>query len=46
MNRKGIVYVATRMDWYWNLASLLLRENTVDGALAGLRQELEKRLAC
>jgi len=34
------------MDWYWNLASLLLRENTVDGASAGLRQELEKRLAC
>ncbi|KAH8902599.1 hypothetical protein BR93DRAFT_987741 [Coniochaeta sp. PMI_546] len=34
---------STRMDWYWNLASLLLRENTVDGASAGLRQELEKK---
>ena len=44
-NRKGIVYVVTRMDWYWNLSSLLLQENMVDGGSdAGLRQELGKRV--
>jgi hypothetical protein len=44
VNREGIVYVATRMDWYWNLSSLLLKENTVDGGSSrGLRHELQKR---
>lgn len=44
-NRKGIEYVVTRMDWYWNLSSLLLKENTVDaGASAGLRAQLEQRV--
>ena len=33
------------MDWYWNLSSLLLQENMVDGgSSAGLRQELGKRV--
>jgi N-terminal domain of NWD NACHT-NTPase len=33
------------MHWYWNLSSLLLKENTVDeGSSAGLRRELEKRV--
>jgi hypothetical protein len=41
-NRKGIEYVVTWMDWYWNLSSLLLKENTVDdGASVGLRAQLE-----
>ena len=44
-NRKGIVYVVARMNWYWNLSSLLLKENTVDGgSSAGLRDELERRV--
>lgn len=43
-NRKGIVHVVSRLDWYWNLASLLLQENTSDSA--GLRTELEKRVVC
>jgi hypothetical protein len=44
-NRKGIVYVVTRMDWYWNLSSLLLKENTTDaGASAGLREQLGQRV--
>src|SRR5271156_51556 len=33
------------MDWYWNLTSLLLKENTVDdGDSSDLRGELEKRI--
>jgi len=44
-NRTGIVYVIRRMNWYWNLSGLLLKENTVDGgSSAGLRYELEKRI--
>ena len=44
-NREGIVYVISRMDWYWNLSTLLLKEDTInDEPLAGLRGELEKRV--
>ena len=44
-NRGGIVYVISRMDWYWNLSNLLLKENIVDGGSStGLRCELEKRI--
>lgn len=44
-NRKGIVHVITRMDWYWNLSSLLLKEDGVDaGASAGLRAQLEQQV--
>ena len=43
--RKGIVYVISRMDWYWKLSSLLLTENRVDaGSSVALRNELEKRI--
>ncbi|KAJ8106757.1 hypothetical protein ONZ43_g6953 [Nemania bipapillata] len=42
-NRDGIVYVISRMEWYWNLSSLLLEENQVDKA-AALRGELEKHV--
>ncbi|KAK7177940.1 nwd1 protein [Paraphaeosphaeria sporulosa] len=41
-NRQGIAYVVSRMEWYWNLANLLLEENTMEGHSPGLRQELEK----
>ena len=44
-NRKGIVYVVTRMDWYWSLSGLLLKENTFDeGASGDLRVQLEGRI--
>ena len=46
-NREGIVYIISMMDWYWNLSSLLLKENIreVDGrSYAGLQRELENRI--
>ncbi|KAG5750216.1 hypothetical protein H9Q70_007129 [Fusarium xylarioides] len=27
LNRKGIAYVLSRMEWYWNLAELVLQDN-------------------
>jgi hypothetical protein len=41
-NRQGIAYVVSRMDWYWNLSSLLLDENMTEAHSSGLRDELEK----
>lgn len=41
-NRQGIAYVLSRMDWYWNLSSLLLDENFTEAHSQGLRGELEK----
>lgn len=44
-NRDGIVYVISRMEWYCELSSLLLKENTVDDRpFARVRGELEKRI--
>ncbi|ERF68387.1 hypothetical protein EPUS_06803 [Endocarpon pusillum Z07020] len=43
-NRQGIAYVVSRMDWYWNLSSLLLDENITEGRPQGLRGELEKNI--
>jgi hypothetical protein len=44
-NRDGIVYVISRMNWYWNLSGLLLQENIVDGGSSeGLRYQLEIRI--
>jgi hypothetical protein len=40
-NRKGIAYVVSRMDWYWNLSGLLLDENTSKACLQGSRRDLE-----
>ncbi|KAI0844300.1 hypothetical protein F5Y00DRAFT_256113 [Daldinia vernicosa] len=42
INRDGIAYVVSRIEWYWNL-SRLLEENQV-GKSAGLRGELENRI--
>ncbi|KAL1641203.1 hypothetical protein SLS61_010182 [Didymella pomorum] len=41
-NRQGIAYVVSRMDWYWNLSSLLLDENVTEAHSQGPRRELEK----
>ncbi|KAH7302809.1 hypothetical protein B0I35DRAFT_384701, partial [Stachybotrys elegans] len=43
-NRKGIVYVLSRMEWYWNLVALLLDENKAEQSSAGLRVQLEKHV--
>lgn len=45
-NRKGIAYVLSRMEWYWNLVSLLLLldENKAGQSSAGLRLQLEKHV--
>ncbi|KAF5701324.1 NWD1 [Fusarium mundagurra] len=43
-NRNGIAYVLSRMEWYWNLVSLLLVENKAEQSSAGLRVQLEKHV--
>ncbi|EWZ27763.1 hypothetical protein FOZG_18521 [Fusarium oxysporum Fo47] len=43
-NRQGIAYVLSRMEWYWNLVSLLLDENKAEKSSAGLRAQLEKHV--
>jgi len=44
-NRDGIVHVISRMKWYCELSSLLLRESTVDAETsAGVQGELEQRI--
>ncbi|KAK3946786.1 hypothetical protein QBC32DRAFT_329042 [Pseudoneurospora amorphoporcata] len=41
-NRKGIDYVVKRMNWYWNLSNILLKDPTAhNGELSGVRGELE-----
>lgn len=40
-NRSGIEYVIKRMDWYWKLSSIVLKDNNKDNDLSGVRQELE-----
>ncbi|KAN0075094.1 hypothetical protein V8E54_007705 [Elaphomyces granulatus] len=43
-NREGILHVISRMDWYWNLSTLLFKEDTDDNCSAGLREQLGKRV--
>ncbi|KAK2669081.1 NACHT nucleoside triphosphatase [Fusarium oxysporum f. sp. vasinfectum] len=43
-NRNGIAYVLARMEWYWNLVSLLLDKNKAEQSSAGLRVQLEKHV--
>ncbi|OBS17519.1 hypothetical protein FPOA_12011 [Fusarium poae] len=43
-NREGMAYVLSRMDWYWNLVSLLLDENKKEQSSAGLRVQLEEHV--
>ncbi|KAH7133727.1 hypothetical protein EDB81DRAFT_659291, partial [Dactylonectria macrodidyma] len=44
INRRGLSYVVMRMDWYWNLAGLLLDKNRAAASSEGLRDELEKHI--
>lgn len=43
-NNEGIVYVVSRMDWYWHLAELLLDDNISISAPNSLRLQMEKRI--
>ncbi|KAK7408615.1 hypothetical protein QQX98_009217 [Neonectria punicea] len=43
-NRNGIAYVLSRMEWNWNLVSLLLDENTSAQSTAGLRDQLRQNI--
>ncbi|KAH6988601.1 hypothetical protein EDB80DRAFT_172177 [Ilyonectria destructans] len=43
-NRKGIAYVLSRMEWYWNLVFLLLDENKAEQSSARLRVQLEEHV--
>ncbi|KAL2885250.1 Vegetative incompatibility protein HET-E-1 [Ceratocystis lukuohia] len=43
-NRQGIQYVLGRIEWYWNLTSLLLDENKRDTTTAALRDALEENI--
>ncbi|PON20926.1 hypothetical protein TGAM01_v210211 [Trichoderma gamsii] len=45
-NRIGIEYVIKRMDWYWNLSSIILKEspNDNDGGFGSIRRELETQV--
>ncbi|SPN97662.1 uncharacterized protein DNG_01175 [Cephalotrichum gorgonifer] len=45
INRQGIAYVISRMEWYWNLVDLLLDDNKNEKSSAGLRDELEKHVS-
>ncbi|KKF97025.1 Vegetative incompatibility protein HET-E-1 [Ceratocystis platani] len=43
-NRQGIQYVLGRIEWYWNLTSLLLDENKKNTAATVLRDALEESI--
>ncbi|KAL6824273.1 WD40-repeat-containing domain protein [Trichoderma sp. SZMC 28015] len=42
-NRDGIEYVIKRMNMYWELSSVVLKDNAIDG-LSGIRGELEAQI--
>ncbi|KAF5989558.1 hypothetical protein FBULB1_844 [Fusarium bulbicola] len=43
LNRKGIAYVLSRMEWYWNLAELVVQNNSHVPS-AALRTNLESQI--
>ncbi|PNP54198.1 hypothetical protein THARTR1_05405 [Trichoderma harzianum] len=43
-NNEGIVYVVSRMDWYWHLAELLSDDNGNKSAPNSLRLQMEKHI--
>ncbi|KFA81663.1 hypothetical protein S40288_09150 [Stachybotrys chartarum IBT 40288] len=44
-NRQGIIYILSRVEWYWALVDLLFDENKVDRSSEGLRFQLENSIA-
>ncbi|KPM44895.1 Vegetative incompatibility protein HET-E-1 [Neonectria ditissima] len=43
-NRNGIAYVLSRMEWYWNLADLILDEDGASPSSTVLRSNLESHV--
>ncbi|KAJ4323907.1 hypothetical protein N0V84_004131 [Fusarium piperis] len=44
INRKGIAYVLTRIEWYWNLADVVLNKDMASPSSADLRKNLENHV--
>ncbi|KAI8314939.1 hypothetical protein K4K61_003385 [Colletotrichum sp. SAR11_59] len=44
IQRDGITYVVSKMEWYWNLVDLLLDRERAGPDLEGLRGQLEKHI--
>ncbi|KAJ4129051.1 hypothetical protein NW768_007582 [Fusarium equiseti] len=44
LNRKAIVYVVSRMEWYWNLVDLAIDEDRTSMPSATLRSNLESQI--
>ncbi|EXL98144.1 hypothetical protein NOF04DRAFT_6554 [Fusarium oxysporum II5] len=44
LNRQGIAYVLSRMEWYWNLAELVLLQENSSVSSAALRRNLEAQI--
>ncbi|KAK2763634.1 nacht and wd domain protein [Colletotrichum kahawae] len=44
LTRAGITHVVSRMEWYWDLASLLLDSESISYAQRPLQQHLETRI--
>ncbi|KAI8653377.1 NACHT domain-containing protein [Fusarium keratoplasticum] len=44
INRKGIAYVLTRIEWYWNLADIVLSKDLASSSSAKLRKNLESHV--
>ncbi|KAL2889580.1 Vegetative incompatibility protein HET-E-1 [Ceratocystis lukuohia] len=43
-NRRGLQYVVGKMEWYWNLADLLLDKNQCETTTAKMQGELEREM--
>ncbi|KAK4461327.1 hypothetical protein QBC42DRAFT_227576 [Cladorrhinum samala] len=45
-NREGILYIARKMEWYWDLANLILpqEEDKETGSAKSLRRQLEREI--
>lgn len=44
INRKGITHVLSRMEWYWNLADLVLNENSSKYSMTALQTTLQSHI--
>ncbi|KAM5343573.1 hypothetical protein ACJ41O_012110 [Fusarium nematophilum] len=44
INRKGIAYVLSRIEWYWNLADVVLSKDMASSSSANLRKNLENHV--
>ncbi|KAF5004706.1 hypothetical protein FDECE_8817 [Fusarium decemcellulare] len=44
LNRKGIAHVLSRMEWYWNLANIILDEERANSSSTVLRNNLESQV--